>query len=273
VNSIDSSFLARYLARIGWAGAREPTFETLAGVLRAHMTAIPFENLDVLLGRPIRLDLPSVSAKLVGARRGGYCFEHGTLLQAALQRLGFDPVAHTARVILMRPRAEAPHTHMFLTVATREGRFVLDPGFGGLAPLVPVPIGEGRPARDDADVHRLACHGREWVLEAEIDGVPTPLWSSTLDPAEPVDFVMGNHFVSTFPESPFVTRLMLRAITPRGRVSVANQDVTVRHAGREHKRTITDRAELRALLLEHFGFDFPEAGRLRVPSVQHWTEA
>ena len=66
------------------------------------------------------------------------------------------------------------------------------------------------------DVHCMVHRGHEWVLEAQIDGTWTPLWSSTLEPAEPVDFVMGNHFVSTFPASPFVTNLMLRAITPAG---------------------------------------------------------
>ena len=89
--------LDRYLARIGWTASREPTFGTLSGVLRAHMRSIPFENLDVLLGRGVRIDLDSVQAKLVGARRGGYCFEHGTIVQAALTRLGFTPTAHTAR--------------------------------------------------------------------------------------------------------------------------------------------------------------------------------
>ena len=80
------------------------------------MAAIPFENLDVLLGRGIRLDLESVTAKLVTARRGGYCFEHGTLFQAALGALGVAATAHAARVLLVVPKAEAPRTHMFLTI-------------------------------------------------------------------------------------------------------------------------------------------------------------
>src|SRR5262245_53115701 len=99
-----------YLARIGWNGSREPTRATLGSVLRAHMRMVPFENLDVLLGRGIRVDLDGVYAKLVTARRGGYCFEHGTLLLAALQQLGFETVAHAARVIQLRPRSEAPLT-------------------------------------------------------------------------------------------------------------------------------------------------------------------
>jgi N-hydroxyarylamine O-acetyltransferase len=259
-----------YLARIGWTGPRDATFATMAGVLRAHMTHIPFENLDVLLCRGIRIDADSVYGKLVVARRGGYCFEHGTLLQTALWHLGFEPVAHTARVILLRPRAEAPSTHMFLTVRFDDERYVLDPGFGGHAPLVPVPLA-ARDARDRHDSHRLIRRGGESVLEAQIDGTPTPLWCSTLEPAEPVDFVMANHFVSTFPGSPFVTTLMLRAITTKGRVSVMNRALTRRDERGETKQVLESRAALRTLLNEDFGFDLPEIESLRVPSMPEWA--
>jgi N-hydroxyarylamine O-acetyltransferase len=259
-----------YLTRIAWDGPREPTRATLQSILRAQMTRVPFENLDVLLGRGIRIDRQSVYAKLVTARRGGYCFEHGTLLFAALQQLGFEPVAHAARVIQLRPRSEAPLTHMFLTVEIDGQTVVLDPGFGGHAPRVPVPL-TGEVVRDGNDAHRMVRQGREWALEAMIDNVPTLLWSSSVEPAEPVDFVMANHFVSTFPESPFVTRLMLRALTPTRRVSMMNQDVTVRDDTGQQKRVITDRRELRQLLIEHFGFDLPDVERLRVPSVPQWS--
>jgi len=107
------------------------------------MAAIPFENLDVLLGRPVRLDLASLQAKLVDARRGGYCFEHVTLFAAVLEQLGFTPVRHSACVVLVNPRTAAPRTHMFLTVPLAEGTFVVDPGFGVLAPKVPLPLEDG----------------------------------------------------------------------------------------------------------------------------------
>src|SRR5271157_2342005 len=129
--------LDRYLERIQYGGATQPNFDTLAGLLRAHLAAIPFENLDVLLGRRIWLDLDGVQDKLVRAHRGGYCFEHVTLFAAVLERLGFHPVRHTARVVLFASRTESPRAHMFLTVPLSEGRFVADPGFGPFAPGVP----------------------------------------------------------------------------------------------------------------------------------------
>ena len=84
--------LDAYCARIGWSGPRTPSLDTVAAVLHAHMAAIPFENLDVLLGpRRSASTSTALQRKLVDARRGGYCFEHGTLFQAALEALGVAP--------------------------------------------------------------------------------------------------------------------------------------------------------------------------------------
>lgn len=263
--------LHAYLARIGWHGPLDAALPTLTGLLRAHMRAIPFENLDVLLGRGIRVDLDGVFAKLVTARRGGYCFEHSTLFAAALADAGFAPVAHSARVVLLAPRSASPRTHMFLSVTIAGTTYVLDPGFGGHGPLVPVPLVESRELREGPDVHRFVRRDGEWVLETPIGGVMTPLWMSTLDAESPIDFVMANHFTSTWSESPFVNRLMLRALTPDGRVSVMNRDVTVLRGAASEKRELADRTALRQLLVAHFGFDLPEAERLRVPTVAEWS--
>ena len=263
--------LDAYLARIGWHGPLAPTLETLSGVLRAHIASIPFENVDVLLGRGIRLDLESIHAKLVTARRGGYCFEQGTLFQAALDHLGFRTTAHAARVLTIVPRQQAARTHMFVTVEIDGAGFVADPGFGGHGALVPVPLNEGDEARDGVDRHRMIQRDGEWVLEAEINGTMTPLWTSTLEPQFPIDFELANHWVSTSPGSVFVNRLMLRALTPGGRTSVMNRDVTVVSAGKAEKYQLADRKALRGLLSDQFGFDLPDIETLRVPAVPEWS--
>jgi N-hydroxyarylamine O-acetyltransferase len=267
-----ASDLEAYLARIGWTGSREPTLDTLAGLTRAHITGIPFENVDVLLGRGIRIDLDSIVAKLVMAGRGGYCFEHGTLFQAVLERLGFTLTAHAARVVIIVPREQSPRTHMFLLVEIDSHRFVVDPGFGGHTALLPVPLREGAEVRDGADRHRMTRDAAgEWVFEAEIDEVMTPLWVTTLEPQLPIDFQLANHWVSTAAASPFVNRLMLRALTPGGRTSVMNRDVTVLRAGATEKYQLSDRRALRALLGEDFGFDLPDVEQLRVPMIPEWS--
>ena len=161
--------LDAYFARIGWRGATDATYDTLAGLLRAHLRHVPFENLDVLLGRDIALDLAALQDKLVRARRGGYCFEHATLFAAVLEALGFAPVRHAARVVLVAPRGEVPRTHMFLSVPLAEGTFVVDPGFGNIAPGAPLPLDERRSAQQSAS-HWMARAGADWVLHARKDG-------------------------------------------------------------------------------------------------------
>src|SRR4030095_2224883 len=90
--------LPAYLRRIGYAGELSPSRAVLDALHRAHVTSIPFENLDILLGVPIRLDLPSLQAKLVSGRRGGYCFEQNALFASALEQVGFKVTRLAARV-------------------------------------------------------------------------------------------------------------------------------------------------------------------------------
>src|SRR5690242_2886518 len=90
--------LDAYLKRIEYTGDLEPTYSVLEALHRAHTTHIPFENLDILLGRPILLDLASLQTKLVLGCRGGYCFEHNLLFAAVLERIGFSLIRLAARV-------------------------------------------------------------------------------------------------------------------------------------------------------------------------------
>jgi N-hydroxyarylamine O-acetyltransferase len=264
--------LDAYLARIGWAGPLRADHATLAGLLRAHMDHVPFENLDVLLGHGIRLDLAGLQDKLVHQRRGGYCFEQATLFAAVLERLGFSLVRHTARVVMRLPRHEAPRTHMFLTVQLPEGRFVADPGLGGLACRAPLPLVDGQRVQVEAQTHWLQQEGHYWWLRTlQQNGQPADAWVGTLDPENPQDFEMGNHYTASHPSSGFVNRIMLRAYMPGGQVTVSNRDVTVRGGEQVQTSQLADRAALRALLQQHFGFDLPQVERMRVPSIPEWT--
>jgi N-hydroxyarylamine O-acetyltransferase len=246
-----------YFDRIGYRGPREPSLPVLADIVRRHVVSIPFENLDVLLGRPPRLDLPSIEAKLVHARRGGYCYEHATLCAAALESIGFEVKRHSARVVMVTPRDQAPRTHMFLTVMGH----VVDPGFGALASHAPVPL-DGTPAGR----HRLVREHGELALHHD----DQRLWVSSLEADLPVDFQMANHYTATWPQSAFVQRMLLRAYTPDGEVRVANRDVTVIRNGDTVTRQLADRADLAALLREHFGFEL-DVSSLRVPTIPEWA--
>jgi N-hydroxyarylamine O-acetyltransferase len=251
--------LDKYFARIEWQGTADASFVTLASLLDHHMTRIPFENLDVLLHRPPKLDLASLQAKLVDAKRGGYCYEHTTLFAAVLETLGFAVTRHSARVTMARPKSEAPRTHMFLTVTLTEGTFVVDPGFGGLAPRSPLDV-DGTPAGD----HWLERDGGEIRLMARTpEKIVTP-WVSTLESDYPIDFEMANWFTATSPLSPFTKMIMMRAFTPSGRITVLNRLVTQYPSGETMQ--LAGGAALRALANDHFGFDLPELDALELPA-------
>ena len=262
--------LDAYLERIQWGGGLHPSFDTLAGLLLAHMSCIPFENLDVLIRRPVRLDLDGLQGKLVRSRRGGYCFEHATLFAAALEKLGFQPTRHSARVVLLVPRTESPRTHMFLTVPLADCTFVVDPGFGAFAPRVPVPLVEGAEAHADHETHWMVRDGHHWMLRSRTGDKTVDCWVAMLEEDNLVDFEMGNYVTSTFSGSPFVNRIMMRALTADGRVTVMNRDLTIWRDNTPHPAQLADRAALRALVVQHFGFDLPEVEHLRVPSIPEW---
>ena len=260
--------LDAYLARIGWRGAVRVDRETLTSLLAAHMRAIPFENLDVLLGRGVDLELDALQRKLVHGRRGGYCFEHATLFAAVLDALGFAPRRHSARVVLFAPRTQSARTHMIVTVELAEGTYVCDPGFGSLAPDVPLPLVDTPPAEDAT--HWMVRDDRRWTMRVRRDADVVDAWTTTLEVDGEIDFVVGNHYVATHPASGFRQRLMLRALTPRGRVGVMNRDVTFREDGEVRTEQLADRKALRALLREHFGFDLPEVETMTVPTIEDW---
>ncbi|MBI3154269.1 MAG: arylamine N-acetyltransferase [Burkholderiales bacterium] len=256
--------LDAYLARIGVRGPYAPTLDTLAALHRAHCAAIPFENLDILLGRPISLDVAAVEAKLVAARRGGYCFEQNTLFQAALETLGFRVTALAARVRAgtadIRPR-----THMLLRVDLPQGAFGADVGFGADGLVQPVPLAQGHETWVESVGHRLRREGDVWVLQGNVAGDWSALYAFTLEPHHAVDFVMANHFTSTYPGSPFVLNLTAQRARAERRVALRNRDLVVRERGSATATTVRDPAHLIEVLEAEFGLVLPAGTRFRCP--------
>ena len=128
-----------WLDRIGYKGSREPTLETLRGLVNDHSGTISYESIDVLLDRPLKLDLNSLQRKMIAGRRGGYCFEQNFLFRGGLRSLGFDVTSLQARVVRgLAIDAPRPMLHMVLQVNLPEGPFLADVGFGNLAPTAPL---------------------------------------------------------------------------------------------------------------------------------------
>ncbi len=250
--------LDAYLSRIEYAGPRQATAEVLRAIHFAHATHIPFENLDVLAGLPIRLDPEGLQAKLVQAKRGGYCFEQNMLLASALESIGFRLKRLLARV---RFRAERmlPLTHMALEVEADGRSWLCDVGFGGHGLLEPIPFEEG-PCRQGAWEYRLARENdRWWVLQAPITDGCIDLYTLTRDDHPLIDFEPPNFFVSMHPESIFRQKLMAQRPLPDVRYLLVGRDFTELHPdGAAYCKTIGDDAELIAILAERFNLHVPQ---------------
>lgn len=254
--------LDAYCARIGYAGVRQPTLAVLEALHFAHATRIPFENLDVLLKRPIRLDLASLQAKLVRGGRGGYCFEHNLLLLAALEALGFAVTPLAARV---RYRTERllPRTHMLLRVALDGRDWLADVGFGGEGLLRPVAM-DGEPSAQFAWSYRVAeASPGLRVLQSQRGEAWEDLYAFTPEPQLRVDYEVASWYVSTHPESRFVQTLTAQLPSPERRLVLRGRELVEDRGGEAvASRTLADEAEVLAVLAERFGLRLPPGTRL-----------
>jgi N-hydroxyarylamine O-acetyltransferase len=243
-----------YLRRVGYDGDPAPTAATLAALHRAHLATVPFENLDIVLGRGISVDFEDVQRKLVDDRRGGYCYEHGLLFAAALERLGFGVDRLLARVggDGYRPRAR---THMALRVRADGEAWLADVGFGsGL--LEPLPFDGGEPRRQGGWEYMLASTGDgAWELRERREDEWMVRYGFADERQHPADVVVANHFTSTWPRSPFVTRaVVVRKDEDALRELIDRTLTTTRPDGSTEERPIAD-GELAATLADVFGLE------------------
>ena len=281
--------LDAYFDRIGYTGGRAPTLDTLRAIHLRHPQSIPFENLDPLLGRAVRLDARSIEQKLVFDGRGGYCFEHNLLLSHALKALGFQITLLAARVLWNVPGgvdAIRPRSHMLLLVDLEDGPFIADVGFGGLTltgPLRLLPDTEqatpheafrlvtSSPAVEAAGPPSTGFHPPSrtrdaFVLQARLDDGWKPLYRFGLEEQLLPDYEVTNWYLSNHPESQFVTGLMAARPELDRRYALRNNRLTVHHRnGHTEQRELASAAELRQTLENDF--------RLRLPDVPNLDAA
>jgi len=252
--------LDAYLGRIGYTGSLQLSHATLEALHLAHATRIPFENLDILMKRPIRLDFASLQEKLVRGRRGGYCFEQNLLFASVLEHLGY-PVTRLAARVHYPNRPKVPRTHIALLVEVEGAACVADVGFGLEGLLYPVPFVAGREARQFAWTYRVIEAEGEWALQSLRNQAWSELYSFTLDPCLPVDFEPANHYTSTHPDSRFLHTLTAQLPTPEVRYRLRNRELVLDRGATATRRVLADDEDLLAVLAETFGLSFPAGTR------------
>lgn len=273
--------LSAYFDRIRYGGSAAPTLESLNALVLHHVQHIPFENLDILLGRGISLEPSAIEQKLVAQRRGGYCFEHNWLMAEVLTRLGFSATFLSARSRQTTlSTAPLPRTHTLLRVEVPGDAtsYLVDVGFGALSPTAAVPLVLDVTHTTPHEPGRLVAEGRWDGLTARApdallvqqvlfaDGWQD-LFELTLEAMPPADREMGNWYTSAHPRSHFRERLIVARAGASGRVRLLDRELTFRRPdGSATSRILESSAELLEVLAEHFGLQFPSGARFHCPA-------
>lgn len=257
-----------YAERIHYTGPLEPTLSVLHALTAAHAEAIPFENLDVLLGRRVDLSGEGVFDKLVRQRRGGYCFEQNGLFLRVLEAIGFAVTPLSARVRLDRPRGYLPpRTHMFLRVELDGESWLTDVGVGGVSLTSAIRLDRDGEQATPHESRRIVRDGDSWFHQARFGTDWVDVYEFTREAMPPIDREVANWFTSAHPESHFKNRLIVaRAGRDGRRLTLQNDQFKIRERdGQATTHTIATAAELLDVLAERFGLHFPDGTRFGAP--------
>lgn len=248
-----------WLERIGYAGPLAPTLETLNRLIFAHAHAISYETLDIMLGRPPKLDVTTLQAKMIAGRRGGYCFEQNMLFREALRSLGYRITSLQGRVVRgLAIDAARPAIHMLLRVELPEGPYLADVGFGNLAPTCALSLKPTIEQETPHEVMRFIEVAGELTLQARLNHGWAHIYR--VIPRYDGEYEITNWYTGTHPETPYQGNIILAKPGPnRTRVTMYNARVTVRDAdGRADKRWLTNDNEYHDVLRREFGLNMSD---------------
>lgn len=257
--------LGAYFDRIGYGGEAAPNLEVLRALMAAHTGSIPFENLDPLMGVPVDdLSPEALTDKLVYRRRGGYCYEQNGLMGYVLAEIGFRVRRLAGRVVWMQP-PDAPlgaqtHTALAVTFPGSQGSYLVDVGFGGQTLTSPIRFETGNAQQTTHEPYRLNDRGDGLVLQALVRDEWKPLYVFGTQTVPQIDLRVGSWYVSTYPESHFVTGLMAALTTADARYNLAGRHLTVHRADGSEKIRLDDAAAVVDVLGERFGIDVAGIG-------------
>ena len=248
--------LENYLARIGHRGAVKADLETLKALQASHLDAIPFEGLDPLLGRGVKLDLASVQAKLVDSARGGYCFEHNLLFRSALETIGFAVTSLAGRPRWIVPAGSplGPRTHMMLKADLADGAYLVDVGFGACLLDAPLQLKTDIEQTTALGTYRITQPDSLLTLAAKRPSGWRDMYVFDLQPQIQADYELGNWFTSTSPLVPFTSRLILERIAGDRRYKLVNRVLSteLRDGEVASERTLRSAGELGEVLRDTF---------------------
>jgi N-hydroxyarylamine O-acetyltransferase len=241
-----------YLRRIGYTGPMTPTLETLRCIHRAHLETVPFENLDISLGRPIVLDQDAFVHKIVEENRGGFCYELNGALAALLREMGFRVTLLSARAPRKDGSPGPEFDHLTLRVDLDQP-WLVDVGFGECF-LEPLRLQTGIEQTQDQGTFRITQEGASLSVEKQQhDSSWKTDYLFTLTPRQLQDFAEMCHYHQTSPQSHFTQKRLCTRATPTGRVTLSDMKLIVTENGNRQERTLASEEQWRTVLKDNFG--------------------
>jgi N-hydroxyarylamine O-acetyltransferase len=250
-----------WLTRIGYSGPITPTLETLNRLIFAHSHSIAYETLDIMLGRPPKLDLSTLQHKMITNRRGGYCFEQNMLFRAGLRSLGYSITSLQGRVVRgLAIDAPRPAIHMLLKVELPEGNYLADVGFGNLAPTSALLLEPQIEQETPHEVMRFIDVGGELTLQARLKDGWHHIYRVIPYPRYDAEYEITNWYTATHPETPYQANIIVAKPGPsRSRITMYNARVSIRDAdGHAEKRWLANEREFTDVLCGEFGLNMSD---------------
>ena len=262
-----------WFKRIGYTGPATPTLETLNGLILAHSRSISYETLDIMLGRPPKLDVATLQSKMIASRRGGYCFEQNMLFRAGLRSLGYRMTSLQGRVVRgLAIDAPRPAIHMLLQVELPEGTYLADVGFGNLAPTCALRLVPQIEQQTPHELMRFIDVDGELTLQARLNHGWQHIYRVIPYPRYDGEYEITNRYTATHPDTPYQSNIIAAKPGPNGtRITMYNARVTVRDAdGRAEKRWLSTASEFRDVLRDEFGLNISDEDIDRCVAVMKW---
>ncbi len=250
-----------YLKRIHYQGSLKqglgrPNIEHLRSLHRAHLFTVPFENLDISLGREIVCDEGSILHKIVNEHRGGFCYELNGAFAALLRALGFRVTLLSARVAREDGSYGPEFDHLTLRVDLEEP-WLADVGFGDCF-LEPLRLEPSIQQPQSGRIYRLTSIDSGFGLEVMADGNWKKEYAFSLQPRELPEFAGMCRYHQTSPESHFTRQRICSLATPQGRVTLSDEKLIEARGNSRQERVLSGEQEWRAKLRELFGVTLPE---------------
>lgn len=249
--------LEQYFKRIGYGGEVEPTLEVLDALMFAHSASIPFENISILNGEVISLDVQDIYKKIVIEKKGGYCFEQNNLFLEVLKKIGFNalPLAARVRVSLSSREEFVAKTHLLLKVLLGAKEYICDVGIGSYSLTKALELQDGLIQESLHDIRRFERVGDEWYMQVLNENDWFDVCQFNGNVFHEVDQKVANHYASTSKDIYFTYDLVTTIAKSDGaRVTLRGSTLSKRYKdGKKEELLLTSKQSICEVLESEFG--------------------